>query len=135
VVWIAGGVIRAGTALRLLLGTAETEVTEAEPGREDPEGALVAVHCRGGMTCFPPLGKPNVFTDPGAATFPLVRTLGDNSLVRTGGDNSLVRTPGDNSLVRTHGDETAFCVDVARGGAVPLIICTGLAVRADLIFS
>jgi len=119
-------VIRAGTALRLLLGTAATEVTVAEPGREDPEGALVAVQCRGGMTCFPPLGKPNVFTDPGAATFPLVRTLGDNSLVRI---------PGDTSLVRTHGEETAFCVDVACGGTVPLIICTGLAVRADLIFS
>jgi len=126
VVWIVRGVIRAGTALRLLPETAETGVTEAEPGR-----ALVPVHCRGGPTYFP-FGKTNVLADADAATFivdSLVHTLGDNSLVRAVGDNSLVRTVGDNPLARTVG------VTVACGSAVPLIICTGLAVRADLRFS
>jgi len=132
VVWIVCGVMRAGTALRLLPEGAETGVTEAEPER-----ALVAVHCGVGMIYFA-LGKLNVLVDADDATFTidsLVHALGDNCLLRTVCDNSLARTVGDNALAPTGVDETAFCVGVAFGCAVPLIICTGLAVRADLIFS
>jgi len=116
-VWIGGGLIKAGTALKLPAetGVVEEEVTAPKPrvlvatrGVVEPVTALMVVSSRGCMPCFT-LGRTVVVADSDPATF------------------------GVDLLIRD-GVVTELCVNATSGGTKPSTICTGPVTCTHLAF-